>query len=131
MIRLIKFKNIGRFANTERFFKKIGSGDYKKGLEYYGEAGVRALMEATPKDTGKTAASWSYSINETKTGIEINWNNSNINDGVNIAMIIQLGHGTASGYYVEGVDYINPALKPLFDLMGKKVWEEVTRNAKH
>lgn len=131
MILLIKFKSKGGFKNTEQFFKKIGGGDYLKGLEYFGEAGVSALRDATPKDTGKTANSWSYSIDKTKTGVTINWNNSNINDGVNIAMIIQYGHGTSSGYYVEGVDYINPALKPLFDLMGKKVWEEVTRSAKH
>lgn len=130
MIDVIKFKKKGGFENTEKFFKTIGQGDYLKGLEYYGEAGVSALMEATPKDTGKTAASWSYSINKTKRGVSITWNNSNVNDGVNIAMIIQYGHGTSSGYYIEGVDYINPALKPLFELMGKKVWKEVTRNAK-
>lgn len=128
---MIKFKNKGGFSNTEKFFKRIGTGDYYKGLEYYGEAGVSALMEATPKDTGKTASSWSYSIDKTDNGVEIVWKNSNINDGVNIAMIIQYGHGTSSGYYVEGVDYINPALKPLFDLMGEKIWEEVKRNAKH
>ena len=128
---MIKLSKKGGFANTEKFFKKIGQGDYLKGLQYYAEAGVSALMEATPKDTGKTAASWGYTINKTKTGVTITWNNSNINDGVNIAMIIQYGHGTPSGYYVEGVDYINPALKPLFDLMGKKVWEEVTHNGKH
>jgi len=128
---VIKFKQKGNFDKTKKFFERIGQGDYLKGLEYYGEAGVSALQEATPKRTGKTAASWSYSINRKKTGLEIVWNNSNINNGVNIALIIQYGHGTSSGYYVEGVDYINPALKPLFDLMGKKVWEEVTRDAKH
>ena len=128
---MIKFKLKGGFKNTEKFFKAIGEGDYLKGLEYYGEAGVTALQEATPKDTGKTAASWSYSIDKTKSGVAIRWNNSNINDGVNIALVIQYGHAMPSGYYVEGVDYINPALKPLFDLMGKKVWEEMKRNAKH
>lgn len=126
---MLKFKSTGGFKNTEKFFKRIGSGDYFKGLEYYGEAGVTALMEATPKDTGKTAASWSYSIDKTKNGIEIVWKNSNINDGVNVAMIIQYGHATPSGYYVEGVDYINPALRPLFELMGKKVFEEVKYDA--
>ena len=89
---MIKFKSKGGFKNTEQFFKKIGGGDYLKGLEYFGEAGVSALRDATPKDTGKTANSWSYSIDKTKTGVTINWNNSNINDGVNIAMIIQYGH---------------------------------------
>lgn len=127
---MIKFKHKGGFHNTEKFFKRIGEGDYIQGLESYGEAGVAALMEATPKDTGKTAASWSYSINKTKRGISISWNNSNVNDGVNIALLIQYGHGTPSGYFVEGIDYINPALRPLFELMGEKVWKEVTRGGK-
>ena len=128
---MIKLSKKGGFKNTEKFFKKIGEGDYLKGLEYFGEAGVSALMEATPKDTGKTASSWSYSINRSKKGVTITWNNSNVNEGVNVAMVIQYGHAMPSGYYIEGIDYINPALKPLFELMGKKVWEEVTRNAKH
>lgn len=128
---MIKFRQKGSFKNTEAFFEKIGEGDYLKGLEYYGEAGVSELMKATPKDTGLTAASWSYSIDKKDGKIVISWNNSNIQDGVNIAAIIQYGHAMPSGYYVEGVDYINPALKPLFDLIGKRVWEEVTSGAKH
>lgn len=128
---MIKFKQTGSFKNTEKFFKTIGGGDYFKGLDYYAQAGVDALQKSTPRDTGKTAESWSYSIDKTKSGVTISWNNSNINDGVNIALIIQYGHAMPSGYYIEGVDYINPALQPLFELMGKKVWEEVTKNAKH
>lgn len=127
---MIKLKQSGNFKNTEEFFRIVGEGDYLKGLEYFGEAGVKALMEATPKDTGLTAASWSYSIEKTKDGIVLSWNNSNIQDGVNVAAVIQYGHGMPSGYYVEGVDYINPALKPLFDLISKRAWEEVTSNAK-
>lgn len=127
---MIKFAQKGDFKKTEDFFKKIGQGDYLSGLKDFGEAGVSALSKATPRDTGKTAESWSYEIKKTNKGISLIWNNSNINDGVNIAIIIQYGHGLSSGYYVEGVDYINPALKPLFDLIGKEVWEEVTGNAK-
>lgn len=131
MIPLIKFKQKGDFKNTEKFFKTIGEGDYLTGLDYFAQAGVKALYEATPKATGKTSQSWSYSIDKTKEGIVISWNNSNIEDGVNVAVIIQMGHAMPSGYYVEGVDYIDPALKPIFDLIGKNVWEEVTGNAKH
>ena len=126
---MIKFRQKGDFRKTDRFLKKLGNGDYLKGFQRFGEAGVKALQEATPKDTGLTASSWSYSIEKTKNGLGISWNNSNINNGVNIAIIIQYGHGTSSGYYVEGVDYINPALKPVFDALAKDAWEEVTRNA--
>lgn len=126
---MIKFKHKGDFRKTENFFKRIGEGDYFKGLEYYGEAGLSALYEATPKDTGKTAESWTYSIETTKDGLVLSWNNKNVVDGVNIAIIIQNGHATSSGYYVQGIDYINPALKPIFDLIGKKVWMEVTKDA--
>ena len=128
---MIKFEQKGDFKKTEAFFKKIGAGDYKKGLQYYGEAGVSALYEATPKATGKTAASWTYSIEQTNDGLIISWNNSNVVKGQNVAILIQKGHGTASGYYVQGVDYINPALAPIFDLIGKKLWMEVTKDAKH
>lgn len=107
----------------------LGDGNYFVGLQKFGEAGVKALSEATPKKTGKTSESWSYSIDKTDNGVGISWSNSNVNDGVNIAMLIQYGHGTASGYYVEGVDYINPALKSIFDKILDGVWEEVTRNA--
>ncbi len=126
---MIKFKQKGDFKKTEAFFKKIGEGDYKKGLQYYGEAGVSALYEATPKATGKTAASWTYSIEQTNDGLVISWNNSNVVKGANIAILIQKGHGTSQGYYVQGVDYINPALAPIFDLIGKNLWMEVTKNA--
>lgn len=126
---MIKFKQKGDFKKTEKFFERIGKGDYLKGLEYFGEVGVSELMKYTPKDTGKTAASWTYSIEKTRNGLVLRWNNSNVVDHVNIAVIIQYGHGTSSGYYVEGVDYINPALTPIFDLIGKNIWTEVTKNA--
>lgn len=127
---MISFKHKGNFEKTTAFLTAAGNGDYLRGLDVYGDLGVKLLKEATPKRTGKTSESWSYSIEKTKTGISINWNNSNISKGLNVAILIQYGHGTPQGYYVEGVDYINPALKPLFDTLGKQLWEEVTRDAK-
>lgn len=129
MIAMIKFRQFGNFRRTEKILKRLGDGDYLKGLEKFGEAGVEALQAATPVDTGKTASSWSYSIEKTKNGVSISWNNSNINKGLNIAVLIQYGHATGDGTYIEGVDYINPSLRPIFALIAKKAWEEVTRNA--
>lgn len=126
---MIKFKQTGDFRRTEKILRKLGNGDYLKGFEKFGEAGVEALRSATPVDTGKTAASWSYSIQKTKKGLSIVWSNSNINKGVNVAVLIQYGHATGSGAYIEGVDYINPSLKPVFELIAKEAWEEVKRNA--
>ena len=126
---MIKFKQTGDFRRTEKILRKLGNGDYLKGFEKFGEAGVEALRSATPVDTGKTAASWSYSIQKTKKGLSIVWSNSNINKGVNVAVLIQYGHATGNGAYIEGVDYINPSLKPVFELIAKEAWEEVKRNA--
>lgn len=126
---MIKFKQKGGWNKTTRMLEKLGSGDYYTGLETIAMEGVRALSDATPKDTGKTAASWSYSIKKTKDNLSISWNNSNVNKRVNVALLIQYGHGTPQGIYIEGTDYINPALKPIFDALGKKVWEEVTKDA--
>lgn len=105
----------GDFKNLERFLKNAGRRNYRRLLEEYGRKGVDALSLATPVDSGMTAESWSYDISETPNGFEINWNNSNVNDGVNIAIILQYGHGTGTGGYVQGRDYINPALQSVFD----------------
>lgn len=105
----------GDFKNLERFLKNAGRRNYRRLLEEYGRKGVDALSLATPVDSGITASSWSYDISETSNGFEINWNNSNVNDGVNIAIILQYGHGTGTGGYVQGRDYINPALQSVFD----------------
>jgi hypothetical protein len=126
---LIKITQKGDFKNTEGFFKRVIKRKYVDLFHQIGEAGVKALKEATPKKTGKTAESWSYTVEETKDGLSISWNNSNRNDGANVAILIQLGHGTGTGAYVKGVDYINPALKPVFDAFANKVWWEVTHNA--
>ena len=100
--------------------------NYRALLEQYGQAGAEALASATPVDSGKTAASWGYEIEETPGGVSIYWTNSNIQDGVNIAVILQFGHGTGTGGYVRGIDYINPALRPIFEQIADKAWKEVT-----
>lgn len=124
---MIRFKQKGDFKKTDKFLRKLGKRDYLNGLRKFGQAGVVALRTYTPKDTGLTSMSWTYEIYETKNGLAISWNNSNTNEWANIAILIQYGHGTSSGYYVEGVDYINPALGPIFDAIAKDAWEEVTR----
>lgn len=95
-------------------------------LNKYGQLGVQALQTATPIDTGQTAASWSYTVKRKNGGYSLDFYNGHTNQGVNIAIILQYGHGTGIGTYVEGVDYINPALKPIFDQISEQIWEEVT-----
>lgn len=115
----------GNFNNLESFFKKHGKIDYISILKIYGELGVSALSDATPKDTGKTAASWGYTIEKTKKEYIITWTNSNINDGVNIALILQYGHGTDNGAYIKGIDYINPSLTKVFNQFIDTITKEV------
>ena len=121
----ITIQHKGKFEKTESLFKRVLRKDYLKSLEKYGKEGVDALSQATPIDSKQTSKSWTYQIYETKTGVTISWNNSNIVDGVPIAVILQYGHGTKNGGYVQGVDYINPALKPIFDKILNKAWGEV------
>lgn len=116
----------GNFNNTERFFNKAQNLTLGSILNKYGQLGVNALSAATPKDSGLTAASWSYEIEASGTSAAIYWTNSNLNENVNIAIILQYGHGTGTGGYVQGRDYINPAIRPVFDELADKVWEEVT-----
>ncbi len=123
---MIRFAERGNFNNTEKFLKKPHGRNVRSILNKYGRIGVEALSTATPKDSGLTAASWGYSIEENGTSTKIVWTNSNVNKGVNIAVILQYGHGTGSGGYVVGRDYINPALKPVFDSIANVLWKEVT-----
>ena len=102
--------------------KKIKQIDFEK----YGEAGVAALASATPKATGKTAASWYYTVKNQNGIISITFNNSNIVNGVPIAIVLHYGHSTNPGGWIEGRDYIKPAIRPVFDKMTNKMWEEVT-----
>ena len=123
---VITFHHKGNFQKTDNFLKKAKQGDYFRSLEKFAQEGVNALASATPIDSGKTAASWDYTISRSKGSVSITWTNSNINDGVNIAVIIQYGHGTRNGGYVQGRDYINPAIRPVFDKITENVWKEVT-----
>ena len=123
---MITFKHRGDFNNTERFFKRAQKMDFYKNLEKYARAGVVALASATPVDTGLTATSWDYEIRKEKNKISIYWTNSNIQNGVPIAIILQYGHGTNNGGYVQGRDYINPAIQPIFDQIAESAWKEVT-----
>ena len=116
----------GELNNTYKFLKKISNKLFYHNLDKYGQQGVEALASMTPKRTGKTANSWFYEIIEEENGFAIRWNNSNVNNGVNIALILQYGHGTGWGGYVDGIDYINPALRPVFDSLLDNVWKEVT-----
>ena len=114
-------------ADTLKFLKRIKDLRIESILRKYGEAGVSALMAATPVDTGKTASMWGYEIEKTSDGWTINWTNDNVNNYVNIAVILQYGHGTGTGGYVAGRDYINPAMAPIFDKLADEAWNEVTR----
>ena len=123
---VISFKQKGDFNKTEKFLKKMKSSEFQDILERYGQIGVDALSRATPVDSGTTAASWSYEIDRSNSGIAIYFINSHENKGVNIAIILQYGHGTGTGGYVQGRDYINPAIKPVFDQMSSDLWKMVT-----
>lgn len=124
-VRVVTFKHRGNFNNTEKFLNFVKSARYLNALDKYGRIGVDALASATPKDTGKTADSWDYEIVRTDTSTTISWLNTNENKGVPIAIILQYGHGTGTGGYVQGRDYINPAIQPVFDKIAEKAWSEV------
>lgn len=124
---MIGFRHKGDFSNLEKFLKNASKAVRSVDLNKYGQEGVAALASATPIDTGKTAASWYYEIREENGEIIISFNNSNIQNGVPIAIIIQHGHGTGTGGWVQGRDYINPALQPIFDEIANRAWREVTK----
>lgn len=123
---MISFSHKGDFSKTMSFLKKSSNGDHFRGLEKYAQKGVEALRQATPVDSGKTAAAWGYEIESSRGSCRIIWTNTNSNDGVPIAIILQYGHGTGTGGYVQGRDYINPAIQPIFDEIANSVWKEVT-----
>lgn len=124
---MITITSKGNFDNTFKFLNKMEKLKVEPILKKYGEIGVKALSQATPVDSGVTANSWSYEIKMSGTSLTIYWKNSHVNKGVNIAIILQYGHGTGTGGYVQGRDYINPAMRPVFDRMVEEVWKEVVR----
>lgn len=124
---MISFRHKGNFGKTTDFLKRAHKGIDVRELQKYGEEGVAALASATPVDTGITANSWYYKIEKRQGSIAIVFFNSNIQNGVPIAVIIQYGHGTNNGGWVEGLDYINPSIRPIFKKMVNNVWREVTK----
>ena len=122
---MITFTSRGDFSKTFNFLKRASDFKARNILEKYGELGVKALAENTPKDTGETAKAWSYEIQNGSDGASIVWSNSNVNDGVPIAILLRFGHGTGTGGYVQGIDYISPAIRPLFNDFADSLWKEL------
>jgi hypothetical protein len=123
---VISVESKGEFTNTDKFLKKVTDAEIYKSLSGYGQAGASALSKATPRDTGETAYSWSYEILVKNGTYSIIWTNGHVVNGVPIAILLQFGHGTRTGGYVAGRDFINPALRPIFDRIANEVWREVT-----
>ena len=122
---MISFRQKGDFSKLTSYLEKAKKAVHLSTLDKYGKAGVAALASATPVESGKTANSWYYKIENKSGSVTISWHNSNIQNGVPIAIIIQYGHGTGTGGWVEGRDYINPAIRPIFDQIANDVWREV------
>jgi hypothetical protein len=123
---MISFRQKGDFSKTTRFLDRVKEVVRLTDLDRYGREGVAALVSATPVDTGVTANSWYYKIERTRESAIISFHNSNVQNGVPIAIVIQYGHGTRNGGWVQGRDYINPAIQPIFDKMANSAWKEVT-----
>lgn len=125
---MITFRQQGDFSKTMNFLEKAKMAVHVSDLDKYGREGVAALASATPVDSGKTANSWYYEVTNKNGSIELSFLNSNIQNGVPIAVVIQYGHGTRNGGWVEGRDYINPAIQPIFDKIRDDLWREVTKS---
>lgn len=123
---MISFRQKGDFSKLNKYFEKLRETAKIGVLDKYGQAGVAALASATPTETGLTASSWYYEIKRQNGSVSIEFKNSNVNKGVPIAIILQYGHGTGTGGWVEGRDYINPAIQPIFDQLTADAWKEVT-----
>ena len=124
---MISFRQKGDFSKTMQFLVKAKKGVKLSDLDKYGREGVAALASATPVETGETANSWYYEIVHENGTVTITFNNSHIQNGVPIAVILQYGHGTGTGGWVQGRDYINPAIQPIFDKIADNAWKEVTK----
>ena len=124
---MISFRQKGDFSNLTRFLNKAKKAVKFSDLDRYGREGVAALASATPVDSGLTANSWDYKIEREKESVKITFINTNIQNGVPIAIILQYGHGTRNGGWVQGRDYINPAIQPVFDKIANNAWKEVTK----
>lgn len=124
---MITFRQKGDFSKASRYLERLKEAAKLGVLDKYGREGVAALESATPTETGLTASSWTYEIERKGNSVSIVYKNSNINKGVPIAVILQYGHGTGTGGWVQGRDYINPAIQPVFDKIANEAWREVTK----
>jgi hypothetical protein len=124
---MISFRHRGDFSKTAKYLAKAKKSARLYDLDKYGREGVAALASATPIESGETANSWYYEIERSTDSVKISFCNSNIQNGVPIAIILQYGHGTGTGGWVEGRDYINPAIQPIFDQIADDAWKEVTK----
>jgi hypothetical protein len=124
---MIEVTGKGDFSKTKNFLHKLSRGEIFSGFNQYGQLGVNALARATPVDTGLTQRSWSYRIIKDPRGPGIEWTNTNVVSGISVAILIQYGHATGTGGYVHGRDFINPAMRPIFDKIANDVWEKVKR----
>ena len=124
---MITFRQKGDFSKASRCLERLKEAAKLGVLDKYGREGVAALASATPTETGLTASSWTYEIERKGSSVSIVYKNSNINKGVPIAVILQYGHGTGTGGWVQGRDYINPAIQPVFDRIADEAWKEVTK----
>ena len=123
---MFRLTSRGDYARTEQALNKMAKGDIFAMLSRFGEAGVAALQASTPVDSGETAASWTYQIEGSAASPKIVWTNSHMAGGTPVAIMLQYGHGTGTGGYVEGRDFINPAMRPIFDQIAAEVWKAVT-----
>lgn len=124
---MISVRQKGDFSKTMRYLGKLQKAIRLADLDKYGQEGVAALASATPVETGQTANSWYYKIERRGSSASISFHNSNIQNGIPIAIILQYGHATRNGGWVQGRDYINPAVRPLFDKIADNAWREVTK----
>lgn len=123
---MFSFSSTGDWSKTVAFLQKMQKLNVDVVLNSAGAKGVAALGRATPKESGLAASSWTYEIKKTSSGIEIGWKNTDVENGFKVALMIQYGHGTGTGGYIQGRDYINPAMRPIFDEIAETVWKAVT-----
>lgn len=123
---MIRASNSGSFKNTTSFLERMQKGKQFEDLHTYAREGLAALSHATPRDTGRAAGAWSYEISQTKDRTRISWTNTDVEGGANVIILLQYGHGTGTGGYVQGRDFINPTMRPIFDKIADNVWKHVT-----
>lgn len=123
---MVSISSEGSFDRTEKFLQSMVKLDISRILDAEAQKGVAALSKATPQDSGRAATSWGYKIEKTSSSVTISWTNSDVENGFPVALMIQYGHGTGTGGYIQGRDYINPAMRPIFDQIAETVWKAVT-----